>query len=424
MTRMWGWAQLTFEYLLSQVFGQALGFLAGLFLIRAMTVSEYAAYALYSSVLGFISVSTDLGLIGSIAYFRRKCIQAGVGYEAYVVAVRRIRIGFLVLAGASFLVLALLVGRSTTAGMEELVGGCLVFLIAWVQTRAAISVGLLRLAGRFRYSYYCEAMGSFSRFILAAIMLTVGIGAAWFALLVNLVGSLVISVSSLFGGVSQVASKASPSRSTYREVIRYILPIAPGALLFSVQDLAILWLAGYFGGRTIIAETFALGRIGVLIGVAGGFLSVVISKLSNITDESRYTRVFFSTVAAAMCAGVCFLAAARLFPDIFLSLLGKNYTHLTSELNIAMATASVGVLANLVVSGNRARGWVRLEPVVTVISVITIVLLCFNWSFQTTSDVLMLQLAVAMLGFFLHLASSGVGFLFPNSIQIRTPMAS
>src|SRR6266498_1300522 len=150
------WTRLFLEYSLSQGFGQAVGLLTAFILVRTMPVTEYAIYALFLTALGFIGVSTDLGATGSLVYFRRRCMQTGSDYGPYVAAVRWIRVSLLLVTASGFVAFLLIARVETMTPLQALLGCCLVLLIGWVQTRAAINITLLRLEGSFRPSYYFE----------------------------------------------------------------------------------------------------------------------------------------------------------------------------------------------------------------------------------------------------------------------------
>jgi O-antigen/teichoic acid export membrane protein len=419
--RILEWIRLFVEYSLSQGFAQGAGFLTAIVLVRTMPVDEYAIYSLYLSALSFMSVSTDLGSTGSLVYFRRRCIGTSSDYEPYIAAVRWIRVGLLIIIGSSFVAFLLMSRLQAVSPMQALLGCCLVLITAWAQTRAAINITLLRLEGNFRLTYYFEGTGSSFRLGAAIAMVLVKITTAWFALFGHLLGSLVVVICTIwFGRRKTVRTTGRPPWSACRDVFHYVLPIVPGALIFSVQDMVILWIAAKVSGKQVVAETFALGRIGTVIALLGGFVGMVITfKLSNVTDERRYSRIFATIILAAFAIGVVIIAAAEVFPNLFLVLIGNQYEHLAPELHIAVAASVVGVISGLVVGTNRARGWVRLEPILTGVYGVSLVVLAANWSYQSTRDLLMLQLSLGLVGLMLHLGASCLGHVRPGITQLR-----
>jgi hypothetical protein len=75
-------------------------------------------------------------------------------------------------------------------------------------------------------------------------------------------------------------------------------------------------------------------------------------------------------------------------------------------------------MGSLVVGANRARGWVRLEPVLTVLYAVSLVALVTNWSYQSARDVLTLQLTLGLVGLMLHLGASWLGHVRPRIVQL------
>jgi hypothetical protein len=145
------------EFGLAQGFSQAMGMLAGLIFVRTMPLNEYALYALSMSALGLLSVGSDLGVTGSLNYFWRRSLQAGVSVQPKIAAVRRVR-NLLFTSSIVVSGLQLVLSTRTNSFSGPAVAVCFVLLTftAYLQMRSLVDLQILRLSGHQRKTYLYE----------------------------------------------------------------------------------------------------------------------------------------------------------------------------------------------------------------------------------------------------------------------------
>jgi hypothetical protein len=249
-------------------------------------------------------------------------------------------------------------------------------------------------------------------------MIITGITTAIFGLIGGMLGSLsILAAVRTIGGVRMNRPQLINSE-TWREVIRYIVPMLPTMVVYMVQDPLVLWLALTFGGQAPLSETFALGRIGAIYAVLGNFtVAVVAPRLAGISDDGHFARMaaLFLGVLVLICLGAVMLAYFA--PSLLLVLIGPKYAHLQLEVVLAIGAASFSVLLTFLATANRLRGWVRLEPAVAVCQVAAIFILATHWSFNDSANVLRLTLVLAGLSCLGALTISVVGLLSPSTVR-------
>src|SRR5262249_29162973 len=141
-----------------------------------------------------------------------------------------------------------------------------------VRLRATLDIQVMRLEGMQRESYYCEAAGSITRLLVAVAMIVTGITTSLFGLAGALLGSLSL-LAALRGFAGTPRSKLQAiDRETWRKLLGYSTPTIFTTLVYIVQLPIVLWLALTFGGKALLAETFAVGRIGAIYGLMGVFV--------------------------------------------------------------------------------------------------------------------------------------------------------
>jgi O-antigen/teichoic acid export membrane protein len=417
-TRAMRWSQLLFEFSLNQGLAQGLGMIAGFIYVRLMPVGEYALYALSLSTLAFVSIGSDVGLTASLTYFWRESGKGRTALEAKIAAIRKLR---MVLLGFAILVSAGMFYKTLTRQPLPTSSAIACFLIvvgtAWLQVQTTVELQLIRLEGRQRQSYYCEAAGSVTRFIAAVGMLVTGISTAWFGLAGGLLGSLAVLIGIILMVPGPWTAQQSVDSRSWAEVRSYILPVLPGVLVYMLQEPLILWLAATFGGVAPVSGAFAVGRIGAVFAFIGQFLLVVVApRLASVKDDAHFVKLVAIVAAGLVGFGSVAISLSYFSPWIFLLLIGPKYAHLDLEVQIVTATASINVLAMLVVLTNRVRGWVRLDPVVASCQVVAIFILAVHWSFQSAKSVLGASLLLACINLLFFLAVLIIGILKPKLV--------
>ena len=415
------WSRLSVEFALGQGLGQSAGLISGLIYVRLMPVDQYALYAMSLTALTFVSIGSDLGLTHSLNYFWRQSSKDGCGIEPIIAAVKRFRSVFLILA--SFVSGALLLKTTSEQNLSMIsVFACFGLVVATVsaQLRTTLDIQLMRLEGMQRESYYCEAAGSITRVLVAVAMIVTGITTALFGLAGGLLGSLSM-LAALRRFASTPRSKSQPVESeTWRKVLCYLMPTVFTTFVYTVQLPVVLWLALTFGGKALLAETFAVGRIGAIYGVMGVFVTAVIGpRLARISDDAHFARVVGLFLLALVLLSVGATMIVYLAPSALLLLIGPKYAHLEREVVLSVATASFELLTGLLTMANRLRGWVRLEPVTAACQAVVIFILASHWSFHDSASAW--GLIIVLSGF--HFLWTGitivVGLLAPAVVKIR-----
>jgi O-antigen/teichoic acid export membrane protein len=379
---------------------QALGAITTLSFVHLLPTTEYAVFGLCVSTVGFISMTSDLGLMAAMNFFWRSEVAGGEPFAERYAAIRRLRLILFAISGtAACSVLAWLEHRQGVPTMEIAITVVLVLLLAWAQILAAMIVLSLRLGQQLRRAYQVELVGALVRAGLAVTAFVLALRHAWFPLAGLGAASLVTLMMARSRVPQQFRTLARPTSRSIRNLVAYILPTMPATLLFSTQDIFVYWLATLSGGTTVMAQTFALGRLAAIFITLNSIMAnVIIPRIVNLADDSHARRNGAVSIAtmAAFCAALTVFAA--LFPDLVLMVLGKNYADLQVPLVLALSASSMQLVAQALGQFNRTMGWVRLETPMMIFHGLAIVALVPFFHFGTARDVLTFNLVLAMLG--------------------------
>lgn len=415
-SRLGRWAALLGAYFTAQSLTQLAGILAGLLLVRHLSVGEFALYTLASSVTALLSVASDLGSTSSLLHFYRGAQGRGERFSEYVGAVLDLRRAAFAVGSVAVLAAAPFLGAARGFGRAESFASALVVLATvWSQIGSSIRLVLLRLASRYGAAYRAELSAGVFR--LAAIALLI-----YFAHLSSLAALAIGALAAALVLVLADSPSAHPERgepgardSARRSVGRYLLPTLPSALYFALQSPMTVWLAAKFGTTQSIAEVGALGRLGLIVGLLTGLSgAVLVPRLAGIVEPRAFRASFFryGALLAALAGGIWF--AAALFPDLFLALLGPHYRGLHRELLLLIAGSGLSMLGSYVANVNLARGWTRLQAVALACEIATQVVLIATLPLATTAGVIWFQVGGATAGVAFQLAIFTLGHRRPE----------
>jgi O-antigen/teichoic acid export membrane protein len=417
------WSRQSLEFAVGQGLAQAAGMLSGLIYVRLMPVDQYALYAMALSSMAFVSIGSDMGVSGALGYY---CREHGTDWsviQPMIAAIVKLR--SVLLMFASLIVGVFLLKTAHERNLPIItVLACFGLVVGTVacQLRAGIDLGLMRFEGMQRESYYCEAAGSITRLVAALGMIVTGITTAVFALAGQLLGSLsVLAALPVFRRTRSPTNSSQPiGKDVWRAILGFAIPTLPTTIVYMAQDPLVLWFALAFGGKTPIAEAFAVGRIGAIYGLMGIFITVVVGpKFARIRDDAHFARMAGLCLSALVLLSAAATMIAYLAPSALLLLIGPKYAHLHREVVLAIVASSFNLLITFLAMVNRMRGWVRLEPLVAASQAVAIFVLASHWSFEDSANVLELMVALAGFSSFCFFTMSVLGLLMPALVKVR-----
>ena len=401
---------------------QLLGAVSTFIYVRLLDKEQYAVLALLLTTMAFIALATDLGLTGSINYFKRRSLQDGSDFAAYVTIIRRMRRTlFPVVIVVAIAILAGMLtqrGRLNIDGIVALGGLC---VAAYVQLNLSLRQAVLRIDGHQNATYAADIAAAALRAVVAAMLFV-----AAFAYTSLIMGAIALSSLAGLWLLDQMHAQPLPAappsaeadRVMQRQIFRYIIPTTPSVLMFAMQDMLIYAIVWISAGEQLVANIFALGRLSALIAIIGGLVTVVVMpRIANMADGSvALRRGYIVTMLIAMVLGAVGLLV-YLFPDYALPLLGDGYQDLEREFFLSFVIASLGAVAGSISQLNRALGWVRAEPVIAGLQLFSLVILFGTQPISSTADALWLWLTAAIIYLTMLLTTTLTGLVAPRLLH-------
>lgn len=402
---------------------QSIAAVTGLYCVNVLSIQEFALYSVSLVLIqGLLSLS-DLGLSAAIGFFYRERRVDEKSYKGHIKAILHIRVYLFLLV----CLLLLPANQFIANEARGLAGGLIVtglcVVAGWSMAAAAMFQTILRISGYVAKSLSIEVTGNAIRLALTLLLLTfVGktallaiVAVATVAAMQSVLAYRAASVNSLLSDGKVLETKESGG-----DVVKYMLPVLPGAIYHALQPLIVIWLVSYFGQAQNVAEVGALGRLGQFFALLSFVVSnLMIPRLAAMQGDEEFRLAYWRFMGFLLGVGGSVFVGCATFPDMILRLLGRNYATLGSEVLIVVFTAVLILWGGYAASVARLRGWNRLEPVCTGLQVAGQILLMFVLDFSKTRQALYFGLGSGVLYSFPYFLVNGLGFRRPAWVRTR-----
>lgn len=389
-------AKLLTDFVLGQGTVQGIGALVGLFLVRTLSVTDYAQFGLASGFQATASVLMDLGYASTIIPLvgERIADRKLVGQYVREAKAHRDRAYWILAPLASFAFLYI-THRQHWEWQIQIVLLISILIALYASGPGAYFGAPLVLYRRLRAYYVPQSISGITR-LLASIVL-------WFAGALNAWTSAVLYAFNLTANGFLLKRNAMQSiewpptddLAIRKEIWDYILPATPAILLGAFHGQIALFLVGIFGNTVGLAQVAALGRLAQVFSGLTTFNVVVVEPFVARRPAHEIGSTYFKLLALAI-AGCAVLTVITFFaPGILLWPLGPKYAPLRSMMGLVILTICINYLAGLIWIMNRARKWIFWRGTIAQILLVGIVELGYLFAFgvRTTHDAVLFNLA-------------------------------
>jgi O-antigen/teichoic acid export membrane protein len=367
------------EYLTSQGITTAGNLLYGLLCIRLLPVAEYAKFVVVFAIQGSLVVLMDVGISGSLLPLVGERIDDRQLIADYVASLRQLAHRLFALVAPITIVAYPLLVRNRNWSWQVVAAMVAILLVSTWFARVSAAYGAVLLVRRDRKRWYrAQMVSSLGTLALLGVFVAFHWLNAFAAILINVAGIISVALTYFYRarkllGVTGVASKEKRTA-----VIQLTLPSAPSVVFYALQgQLAVLMI-------TIFGRTAAVASVGALARLGQGF--TLLSQMSPILVEPYFARLprahlksnYLIAVASASCFCIVLVVLARVFPGLFLWVLGPKYASYRVEVLLVMISSTMAIVTGLMSSINGSRRFVYL-------------------SLNLSSDILTILLQVAMI---------------------------
>jgi O-antigen/teichoic acid export membrane protein len=418
--------RIVFHFFLGQGALQGINVIIGIFLIRVLSVNDYAKFGLASGFQATTSILMDLGCASTIIPLVGDRALDPLIVGRYVRGAKSLRdTAFWVLSPFAAIVFLIITYRQKWPWPIQITLLMTVLLALYSSGPVSYYSAPLFLHRRLRAYYVPQTISNICRLGAYVVLSVLGALNSWTAaglsaLNITLNGQLLGRRSRHFFTWPQ-----TNDLSIQKEIGRYILPASPAIILGAFHGQIALFLISIFGNTVSIAEVAALGRLGLIFNFLMTFNIVIVEPYIARLQRRRLLLTYFRLIffAALCCAGLVLFSFA--VPTVFLWLLGPKYGDLRGLIGWVVLTACINYVAGLIWIMNRSRKWVFWRGTIAEIGLLLLVQVGYVIVFgvRSTRDAVMFNLASSFCYVFAHSYVAVYGFLKKqeNTVAVLAP---
>ena len=403
------------HFLMKQGLAMAGNLLYGLLCVRMLPVPDYAKFAVLFGYMGSLTVLLDIGVAGTLAPLVGEQIDNLPLIANYIASIRRIALKlYLIVAPVAALIFVLLVQKQHWGWwiVGQMVGVLLV--TAWL-ARVSSSYGAVLILRRDRNHYYLGQMiGSLGSLGLLVVFWLFHAVTIYVGILLNVAQVLFMAFFYYRRARHLLQVQGSASLQQEKAIVRLAMPNMPSVIFYAIQGQITLMLITVFGHGSSVADVGALSRLSQILVLFNQMNPILVEPFFAKLAVARLKRTYLLTLAIILVAASAFTAVAFLFPEIFLWVLGPKYRELRIEVGLVILGSAIRYVSGFLWVIHSARRFVYWWNNFANILLTLLVQAFFVWKYDLSSvrNVLILNIASAVVALIVVLATGLYGFLF------------
>jgi O-antigen/teichoic acid export membrane protein len=416
------------EFFTSQGITMAGNLFYGFLCVRLLPISEYAKFAVVFASLGTITVLMDISFSSALLPLIGEHINDRQLIADYVASLRQLAHWlFLVMAPITVLAYPILVRRQHW-NWRVVAAMVVILLVASWCARISGAYGAVLIVRRDRKSWYrAQMISSLGTLALLGIVWATHMLNAFSAILLNVAGIVFVALSYFFRARQLLRVKGNPTREKCKTIIHLSLPSIPNVIFYAFQGQVSILLITFFGHTTAVASIGALGRLGQVFMLFSQMTPLLIEPYFASMPAAKLKRSYLGLMAAESLLCLFMTGLARVFPRLFLWILGPKYSGLDYEVFLLMAATSIGYFCGVLWVVHNARRfvyWWNGAAVIVLTFALQAYFIC-KVDLSTVRSVLILSLCTAFAGLAVNLSTGVYGFVWgPRKIPQPRPMAA
>jgi O-antigen/teichoic acid export membrane protein len=407
------WTKLISTFVVGQGALQLLQLISGFFLIRWLSVEEYAQYSLAFAFQSTAQMLVEFGFSGAIIALvgNRTDDKALIGN--YIKAGQYYRNRFFICIGVVSLVLFPLLTAKHNWPLSVTVLLLVSILInLYFSGSVSYYTAPLQINRRLNDLYQVQIKHGLVRILLLVVSYTASVLSSGLAALTTCYLTIANGLSFRRKASPYISEPYTSSVESRKEMFTYLRPIMPGIVFAALQGQIMMFIISVFGQTESIAEIGALSKIGqlyMILNMAGG---VIVAPYFARQNKTGLLQKYILITGLAVLISSAVVIAGLLLPELFLFLIGNKYQHLQTELVLLLINSGLGFLVGITWNMNASRKWIfNWMPLVSIPGTLTIQILCaWFMDLNTTTNVLLFSIFTSLFILANRILVSVVGF--------------
>jgi O-antigen/teichoic acid export membrane protein len=347
------------EFMVSQGITIAGNLLYGLLCIRLLPFDGYAKFVVVFAVQGMLVLLMDVGISGSLTPLVGARVDDLQLIADYVASLRHLAHWlFAIVAPAAAVLFPLLVRNRHWSGREVAAMVAIVLVAAWF-ARVSASYGAVLILRRDRGRWYqAQMISSLGTLALLGVAIALHRLNAFTAILINVSGVVTIAILYYYRARHLLGVKGVASKEKRTAIVQITMPAAPSVMFYAFQGQIAVFLITIFGRTAAVASVGALARLGQIFTIPSQMNGILVEPYFARLQRSHLRANYLIAVSLAAAFGLGMVILARVFPALFLWVLGSKYAGYRTEVVLVMVSGAVAILTGLLSSMNGSRRFV------------------------------------------------------------------
>jgi O-antigen/teichoic acid export membrane protein len=402
------------ELLTTQGISLAARLLYGFLCVRLLPIPEYAKFAVVFGFLGTLAVLMDIAFSSTLLPLIGERTDDRQLIADYVTSLRQLahRL-YLVAAPAAILVYPVLVYKQHWSWRVVAAMVAILLVASWCD-RVSGAYGAVLIVRRDRgFWYRAQIIASLGALALLGVFWALHMLNAFSAILISVASIVYLSLSYFFRARRLLDVTGHPSKEKRKAIIHLALPSMPNVIFYAFQGQISLLLITWFGHITAVASVGALGRLAQVFVLFGLMNPLLLEPYFARLPAERLKRNYFGVLAVEGVFCVFVTGLAAYFPQLFLWVLGHNYSNLRFEVLLMIAGGAISYFSGVMWMIHNSRRFVYWwNSIVFIILALTVqVLFIWKVDLSTVRAVLVLNLAIAVLALLVNGFTGIYGFV-------------
>ncbi len=401
------------EFLASQGITIACNLLFGLLCIRLLPIGEYAKFVVVFAIQGSLMVLLDVGISGTFIPLVGERIEDRQLIADYLATIRQIAHWLFAIAAPVTAVAYPLLVRNRHWSWQTVAAMIVIVLVSAWFARVGSSYGSVLILRRDRYRYYqAPIFSSVGALALLGIFVAFHRFGAFTAILIGVARIIWIAFFYFRRANQLLGVKGKPSKEKRTAIIQLTLPSISSVVYYAVGGQISVFLITIFGRTAAVASVGALGRLGQIFSLLTPINGILVEPYFARLPKKHLKSHYLIAVAVASACGAGAVALARVWPGLFLWVLGPKYASLRTEVILVIAAGAISLLGSIIGSINGSRRFVYYSFVLADNIVTLIVQAIFIWKvdMSTVRNVLWFNIATLLPTFLTGILVAFYGF--------------
>lgn len=380
---------------------QFIGMVIGFYIVRQLSVQEYAYYTVANTVLGMMAVLCDCG------------INAGVYSQGSLVWRDRVKLGSVVNTGIQIrkqlALFVIIISIPILSYMLHKQGAewwtiVLISLAMIPAFKATITDSLYEIVPKLHQELRPLQSNQFSvavlRLLLTGILLII-FPVTWITVLAN-------GIPRIYGNFKLrkiVFKKADllqlENIDVRQKMFRIVRKVMPGTVYYAFSGQISLFILVNMGKVSDTAAWGALGRFAIILTIFQMVINILL--IPRYIRSSSIYKVLLMNGHKIILIGILVSGLVLLFSNIFsgflVGLLGENYRGLDFELILVLMSSCLILISNICRSLYFEKGWIISPFIELLINIFPLIFLVLFLEINSLQDVLLFNLGVAFYTF-------------------------